>query len=192
MTPLEVFEKYRALKLHFTTKSFDYHKYAGKIKSNSKKFEQTLNKVWAQKLSKHKDVETFLLANIVADPKIYIRDLTDSQRCEKIYLDFVKRNQILGYLFKQELDKIDDIKQACSVAKINHPEIFKKYLSRDISLETLSLMLDITGILPIWDSKMKDDIVWKLEGQKITKFIPFLPKEKNKFKRILVDKIKQI
>ena len=66
MTPFEVYTKYIALKNHFSQERYDYFTYGGKVRAKESSFEIRKDKYFFYKLSKHKDIENFLLANIPA------------------------------------------------------------------------------------------------------------------------------
>lgn len=194
---LSAFETFRivtGLKLHFNAPSYDYTKYSGKsglTKITEQKFESRADNVFFQKLAKHKDCFNFILANVVEDRQVQIRQLAYSDKCDKVYHQWLKRQESLTYIFKSQVNKIDDLKHSFRFSKQNHPKVFQMYLKDELSLETICILLDVIGVVPIWDKKMQDDMVWINEGQKIKKYTPFLPKDKTRFKKIIVEKLHQ-
>ena len=191
MSALECYKEYLALKNHFNQSSYDYFKYNGKIKINQSSFDSRKDKLFFQKLAKHPDVHNFLVANLAADSKVWIRDIAYSESAEKIYKDWSKRQQSLSYTFRQELSKLDSNFDDNLIIKNNeHPILLKKYLGKEISLETICILLEMTGAKKHWDSKMQYDLIWDNTRIKIEKYTPFIKYDKEKIKTILFDYFK--
>jgi hypothetical protein len=60
MTPFESYTTFLALKNHFTTDSYDYIKYNGKVGAKPSSFDVRKDKYQFYKLSKHKDPLKYL------------------------------------------------------------------------------------------------------------------------------------
>lgn len=188
MSALECYKEYLALKNHFSKPSYDYFKYNGKVKVNASSFDSRKDKLFFQKLAKHPDVHSFLIANLAIDSKAWIRDLAYSETAEKTYKDWLKRQQSLTYNFKQELSKLDeDFNNNFLIKDNDHPILLKKFLGSEISLETICILLDLTGAKNHWDKKMQYDLVWDNTRTKIEKYTPFIKYDKEKIKNILLD-----
>ena len=188
MSALECYKEYLALKNHFSKPSYDYFKYNGKVKVNASSFDSRKDKLFFQKLAKHPDVHSFLIANLAIDSKAWIRDLAYSETAEKTYKDWLKRQQSLTYNFKQELSKLDeDFNNNFLIKDNDHPILLKKFLGSEISLETICILLDLTGAKNHWDKKMQYDLVWDNTRTKIEKYTPFIKYDKSKIKNILLD-----
>jgi len=63
----------------------------------------------------------------------------------------------------------------------------KLYLGKEISLETLCLLLEFSGVKQKWDSKMEYDLVWESLKTKIEKYTPFIKYDKVKIIKIALD-----
>ena len=107
MSAFECFKEYVALKNHFSKPTYDYFKYNGKVKLNPSSFDTRKDKLFFQKLAKHPDVQNFLIANLSENERAWIKDLAYSEDAEKVYKTWLKRQQSLSYVFKQELGKLD-------------------------------------------------------------------------------------
>ena len=154
-------------------------------------FDSRKDKLFFQKLAKHPDVHNFLVANLAADSKVWIRDIAYSESAEKIYKDWSKRQQSLSYTFRQELSKLNSNFDENLIIKNNeHPILLKKYLGKEISLETICILLEMTGAKKHWDSKMQYDLIWDNTRIKIEKYTPFIKYDKEKIKTILFDYFK--
>lgn len=187
-TAFECYKEYLALKNHFSRPDYDYFKYNGKIKSNLDSFEKRKDKLFFQKLAKHPDVHNFLVANLSENEKHWIRDLAYSEDAEKTYRNWLKKQQSLTYIFKQELSKLDDNFNNNFNCKSNeHPLLLKKFLGNEISLETLCLLLEFTGAKKHWNSKMQYDLVYDMIRAKVEKYSPFIKADKEKLKKIVLD-----
>jgi len=192
MSPFEVYTDYLAVKRHFTTSSYDYIKYQGKITASVQSFEKRKDKLFFQKLAKHPDVHNFLIANFAVNEKSWIKDLAYSESAEKNYKEWVKKNQSLTYMFTQDLSKLgDDFNEIFACKSNEHPLLLKKFLGGEISLETLCLLLYISGALNYWNKKMQYDLVWSKIKTKIEKYTPFINADLDKLKKICLDKFDQ-
>lgn len=188
MSAFECYKEYLALKNHFSKPDYDYFKYNGKLRVNVDSFNTRKDKLFFQKLAKHPDVHNFLIANLSENEKHWIRDLAYSENAEKTYKNWLKRQQSLSYIFKQELGKLDsDFNHNFIVKNNEHPLLLKLFLAKEISLETLCLLLEFTGAKKHWDSKMQYDLVYDSIKIKIEKYTPFIKADKDKLKKIVLD-----
>lgn len=188
MSAFECFKEYMALKNHFNQPTYDYFKYNGKLKVTADTFNKRRDKLFFQKVAKHDDVHNFLLANFAANEKAWIRDLAYSEQAEKNYKDFIKRQQSLTYVFKNDLGKLDpNFDNNFKIKNNEHPILLKKYLGGEVSLETLCLLIQLVGAKKLWDKKMEYDLVWSGLKVKIEKYTPFIKCDKEKMKEIVVD-----
>lgn len=188
MSAFECYKEYLALKNHFSKPDYDYFKYNGKLKANADSFNTRKDKLFFQKLAKHPDVHNFLVANLSENEKHWIRDLAYSENAEKTYKNWLKRQQSLSYVFKQELGKLDSDFNRNFVVKSNeHPLLLKLFLASEISLETMCLLLEFTGAKKHWDSKMQYDLVYDSIKTKIEKYTPFIRCDREKLRKIVVD-----
>lgn len=188
MSAFECYKEYVALKNHFSKPTYDYFKYNGKMKVNVSSFDKRKDKLFFQKLAKHPDVHNFLIANLSVNEKSWIRELAYSEEAEKTYKDWLKRQQSLSYVFKQELCKLDPKFNDNFLCRNNeHPTLLKLYLGKEISLDTLCLLLDISHAKKHWDSKMQYDLIWDTLRVKVEKYSPFIEYDKDKIKKIVLD-----
>ena len=105
MTPFEAYKTYMALKKHFTSESYDYFKYNGKLKLNQDNFLKRKDKFFYEKLARKNDLVNFLLSNLVLNPNIWIRDLLNDS-AEHNYTNWLKRIQSLTYTISQEASSL--------------------------------------------------------------------------------------
>lgn len=177
------------MKRHFSSDSYDYHKYNGKVKANQHSFDIRKDKYFFYKLSKQKNVEEFLLANFVdGDNDFWIGQLRDD-KCTAAYENYRKRKQALAYVFKEDLSKMkDDFDQNIIVPDNEHPYLLRLYMRKDICIETLTLIDMMVYNYKYWDTKLHDDVIWPQVKTKSLNYRPFMSVDINKYKAIVKDR----
>ena len=190
VTPFETYQHYLSLKNHFTNPKYDFFKYGAKTRASVTSFNKRKDKYWFEKTSrKYSDEEVvdFLVSNFSAadNPQnLWIGEIINSG--ERKYADWMKRQQSLTYLFKEQSNELlsqNDLETLFNCSK-GHPPILKKYLGGEISLETLSIMERIFCFVKKFDKELKDP-VWESVSLKIKKYIPFLNIDVFHHKKIL-------
>jgi len=192
MEPFQVFCEYLALKSHFSNPKYDYFKYNKKVRASLESYHKRRDRYFFEKTSrkyKDKDIVDFFVSNFIASDtsnNIWIGEIIISG--EKNYIEWMKRQQSLTYLFKEQSEelfsqiKLDD---ALSCAK-GHPVILKKYLSGKLFLENLVIYDKILNFSKDFDKKLLDP-VWEMVSLKIRKYSPFINIDVFQYKRILRD-----
>ena len=190
VTPFETYRTYLSMKSHFTNPKYDFIKYGGKSRATMSSFNKRKDKYWFEKTSrKYSDQEIldFLLSNFITanNPQnLWIGEIINSG--ERNYSEWMKRQQSLTYLFKEQLEgllsekKLDEVFD-CSKG---HPPILKKYLGGDLSLETLIILEKIFSFVKNFDKTIKDP-VWETVSLKVKKYIPFININMVYYKKIL-------
>lgn len=194
MNAFDVFKDYVTLKNHFTTKSYDYFKHQGKSRTvTPASFNQRKDKIFFMKLAKHQDPKHFLVANFVESDNVWIGDLAYNELAQENYTRWTKRIQSLSYLFKEDIKKLkEDFDSNFIVKDGQHPPALRLYLRKEITLETLVILIDVVRCFSHWQKNMQDDIVWKDLSHKLVKYKPFLEYDKTKMKNILLDHFKSM
>jgi len=188
MNPYDCYREYLGLKNHFSKPDYDYFKYNGKMRANPASFQKRKDKIFFEKLAKHPEVHDFLVANLADNNKLWIRDLAYTPEPEQTYQTWKKRQQSLGYTFKNEIEKLETPFNNNFICREGeHPVLFRLYLSGSICLETLCILLDLTGAKKHWDSKMKYDPVWDEYSLRVKKYTPFIVYDKDKYRKIVLD-----
>ena len=190
VTPFETYQSYLSMKSHFTNRKYDFFKYGGKSRATMTSFNKRKDKYWFEKTSrKYSDGEIvdFLLANFVTtdNPKnLWIGEIINSG--ERTYADWIRRQQSISYIFKEESSKLlegNKLEELFQIGK-GHPIILKKFLGSDISLETFVIFDIIFAFSEKFDEKLLDP-VWETVSLKIRKYKPFLNINVFNFKKIL-------
>ena len=89
----EVFKLYLAIKLHFTTDTYNYEEYEGKVNCKLETFTKRNDRYFFHKLSKQYDrdnIVDFFVANFIHNNKKWVGNLLQNDGRD-IYLDFKKR-----------------------------------------------------------------------------------------------------
>ena len=190
VTPFETYQSYLSMKNHFTNRKYDFFRYGGNSSATVTSFNKRKDKYWFEKTSrKYSDAEivNFLLANFVTtdNPKnLWIGEIINSG--ERTYSDWMKRQQSMSYMFKEQSNELLDSNNLDEVleCKKGHPIILKRFLGGDISLETFVIFDIIFAFSERFDKKLKDP-VWETVSLKIKKYKPFLNINVFQFKKIL-------
>ena len=183
----DVYVTYLAMKRHFTNDSYDFHKYNGKIKASYDKFQTRNDTFFFYKLSKNKDYVNLMLANMLKNPSIWIRDLCDDA-ANDVYLDWKKKINSLTYLFTSDLNNIDDdYKTNFLVKDGQHPVLVTKFLQRKITLETFAILVHVSNTAEYWEKNITDKIVAKDAIIRAQKYVNFIDLDTKKFKKIVKD-----
>jgi hypothetical protein len=190
VSPYQVYCEYLALKSHFSNPKYDYFKYNKKVRASVTSFNRRTDKYWFEKTSrKYKDEEivNFLVANFVESTsvnQIWIGEIINSG--ERTYADWMRRQQSLTYLFKEQSNELfseTKLEDALNCSK-GHPLVLKKFLSGQLSLETLTIYEKIFHFSKDFDKKLLDP-VWETVSLKIKKYMPFINIDMFSYKKIL-------
>ena len=188
----ETYVYYLALKRHFTS-NYDFVKYNGKVNARVDAFERRKDKFFFFKLSKRKDVKNFILANLLLKPDAWAGSLVDSPEADKVYTEWSKRQQSLSYLFKSDLDELDDdFNSNIIVENGQYPRVLSLYNKKRISIESLVILDDLTGCFKYWDKSITDTIVYPSINKTVNNYKPFIDYDKVKMKKIVLDKYNAI
>ena len=190
VSPFETYQHYLSLKNHFTNPKYDFFKYGAKTRASVTSFNKRKDKYWFEKTSrKYNDNEVvdFLVSNFTAtdNPQnLWIGEIINSG--ERNYAEWMKRQQSLTYLFKEQSNELlseNELESLFNCTK-GHPPILKKFLSGSVSLETLTIFDKVFHFSKNFDRKL-DDPVWETVSLKLKKYSPFLNIDVFQYKKIL-------
>lgn len=176
---------YLALKKHFSSDSYDYKKYNGKIKASFDKFQTRNDAFFFYKLSKKKENHEILLSNILKDPKVWIRDICEDTGYD-VYLNWKKKIDSLNYQFKSDLNKLkEDYKSNFVVPQNGHPYLMSLLLQKQITIETFTILTNISNVFPYWETEIVDKIISGDIIRLSKKYYGFLDIDDKKYKEIV-------
>lgn len=182
------FALYNALRLHFTSPSYDYFKYNGKTNVSKDSFAKNKAKYSFYKLSRKynlTDLKAYYIANFLETDVKWVGDISGLEG-EQNYLKWQTRNQKLTYQFEQDIIHLfDSSDNYLQVDNGNYPPLLLKMMQGEVMVETVAILNDLLGFFPMWQKKIKDDIIWPNWKLKIEKYTPFIQYDKAKFKAIV-------
>jgi alpha-amylase/alpha-mannosidase (GH57 family) len=130
-----------------------------------------------------------MLSNFIKNPKIWVRSLLDDT-AEEVYRAWKKRIDSLTYSFKSELGELkqSSLQDNFTVTDGQMPHVMVLYLQKKISLETFSILAQVTNVYTYWEHNIVDKTVARDIIRLSRKYYPFLNIEKKKFSAIVKDK----
>ena len=182
MNPEECCKLYSAIRAHFTTERYDFIRYNGSIRMSD--------------FSKRKDRYMFkkLVRNVPKkDMKMYIvsafahRDWTSSFWAGDLFNDspFINYTKFFDSgtnMYQKELNSLSlQSKTVFSVKEGEEPLIVQKYMSGDLSIESLTILLHVLKSYDYYDQKLKDDFIWTNVRLLTTKYHSFLDYDRQEF-----------
>ena len=192
MTPYQVYVEYLAQKSHFSNVNYDYFKYNKKVRASAKSFNSRSDKYWFEKTSRKyndKEIVEFLVANFVStdNPQsIWIGEIINSG--ERTYQEWMRRQQSLTYLFKEQSTELFSQAKLENVFDCSkgHPILLKTFLKSELAPEIMVIYDKIFSYISEFDKKLLDP-VWETVSLKIRKYKPFLQIDVFNYKKILRD-----
>tara|TARA_B100000214_G_scaffold372245_1_gene350129 strand:- start:304 stop:900 length:597 start_codon:yes stop_codon:yes gene_type:complete len=190
VTPFETYQHYLSLKNHFTNPKYDFFRYGAKTRATVTSFNKRKDKYWFEKTSRKysdREVVQFLVSNFISSDNpqnLWIGEIINSG--ERNYAEWMKRQQSLTYLFKEQMNTLlsgNELENVFNCSK-GHPVILKKYLAGEISIENVVICEKIFSFREKFDKKL-DDPVWETVSLKIKKYLPFLNIDVFHYKKIL-------
>jgi len=190
VTPFETYQHYLSLKNHFTNPKYDFFRYGAKTRATVTSFNKRKDKYWFEKTSRKysdREVVQFLVSNFISSDNpqnLWIGEIINSG--ERNYAEWMKRQQSLSYLFKEQMNTLlseNELENVFNCSK-GHPVILKKYLAGEVSIENVVICEKIFSFREKFDKKL-DDPVWETVSLKIKKYLPFLNIDVFRYKKIL-------
>jgi len=190
VTSFETYQHYLSLKNHFTNPKYDFFKYGAKTRATVTSFNKRKDKYWFEKTSRKysdKEIVDFLVSNFsnADNPQnLWIGEIINSG--ERVYAEWMKKNQSLTYLFKEQSNELfleNNLETLFDCSK-GHPKILKEFLSGRFSLENFVIYNKIFHFSKNFDKKLSDP-VWETVSLKVKKYDPFININVFKYKTIL-------
>lgn len=187
MTAFEAYTLYLALTRHFTSASYDFVKYNGKVKANEKTFVTRRDKYSFHKLSKHRNPQGLIISNCIKDNCKWVGDLFND-KADDNFTEWEKVVQSITYIFTSEIELLDDKISSNFVMSETSAPLLSMYYRKKISLETLVILMDVFGLFRRWEGRVGNNILWSTTFQLTKKYKPFLNYDREKIKKILKDR----
>jgi len=184
MNSYEAYTLYLAIKLHFTSDSYDFYKHNAKVNSTFNTFLKRNDRFFFHKLTTKYSKEEMLdyfVCNFFHNSKTWIGNLVRADG-ETNYTKWKKFNQAFTYNFRNDCllvrniidgDRIsfDDVFR---VSNGQHPRLLRLLLSEQIGVQTFIILDKILSFCKNWDKEITETIIWPEKSFKITKLKPFV------------------
>jgi len=180
----DVYKTYLAVKLHFTTDTYDYYKYGGKVNTKLDTFTKRKDRYFFHKLSTRyaeDNILDFFVSNFLSDSKGWIGNLLQNDG-KDVYLDFKKRKEAFAYHFKQDCGNIASDFSRRSIlfddgfipTSGQHPRVLRLLIQRKISYQTTIVLNHFLNFTKNWDKEITEKVVWPEISLKVTRLKPFI------------------
>ena len=184
MNSYEAYTLYLAIKLHFTSDSYDFYKHNAKVNSSFNTFLKRNDRFFFHKLTTKYSKEEMLdyfVCNFFHNSKTWIGNLVRADG-ETNYTKWKKFNQSFTYNFRNDClllrniidgDRIsfDDVFR---VSNGQHPRLLRLLLSEQIAVQTFIILDKILSFCKNWDKEITETIIWPEKSFKVAKLKPFV------------------
>lgn len=185
MNGYQAYVMYLALKQHFTSDSYDYHKYNGKVRASLDSYESRHDKYYFQKLAKMHNTEKHLVGNLAYNPGLWIGDLLEDDAIKRGKY-FQRMTESLSYIFKEDLKALEqDFAENFLVQGNKYPRLLDLYLTGQVTIATMVVLEKCTKYISRWDKKIADPIFWPEIKKKILKISGFFSIDEHKYMTIV-------
>jgi hypothetical protein len=182
-----------AIKLHFTKDAFDVFKNRGNIKGTREAFNARNDRYLFEKLARKypvdKDLIQFFVANFAYgnDTSLY-----SYEEAETNLLEWQKRKQSITKTFNDDCATIimTAHKNKLSLNDLFHftsnsyPGILKLFLGKQVSIETVRILDDLTNITEKWKENSSMLFLWESEIRRIEKCKGFVKYDKERVEKV--------
>lgn len=190
-TPEIVKEQFQAVKLHFSSKNYNYNKYEGKVKKSNYKDIVPYSMIAKGKYKT--DFPDFFIPGLFQNPKSNIENFLSEdyintwkywisyQRAPQYYFER-ELLEVRVYLEKNKL-KFDSM---FSVKGNEIPIVYKFIVKNQVSPQTLLYLNQVIEFIDRIDSRITETILFPKVQNRLKKLRTFLkPKEKETLKKIV-------
>ena len=195
MSAFDTYRTYLAVQQHFTRKTYDFFKYNGKVKVSETTFLARKDRYFFEKLSrkfKRDEFMDFIISNYISGSDHWIGNLMSGENLINMK-KWKSRVESLTYTFKEDIMNLNDQEEKLDASldptKGTHPLLYRLWLRKKISLETMVILDDLVGYSKVWekhgDTMLQDHVFL------MNKYRPFLNNsvqiEKSKYRKIVLD-----
>ena len=187
MNGYDLYCTYQAIKLHFTSESYNFFHYDGKTRVSVDAFQKRRDKFLFHRLArKYRDDEMvpFLVANFVHSDDNWTKSLLEDE-AEETYRDWKRTTDSMSKIYVEDLQKVATKETFNDLFKVEDgqfPKLLVHFMQNDVTLETMVILNNIFDFIKIWDKKISDDIIYPKVSRKIRKYGAFLAVNVDKYK----------
>jgi hypothetical protein len=189
----KAYRYYLAIKLHFTTDKFNVFENRGNVKGTREAFNARNDRYIFEKLAmkrpNDKEIIQFFVSNFAYgnDTAIYA-----GQEAEDNFQEWQRRKQSITKVF---IDDLASMITHIETNKLKHSALFnftqdeypvalKMFLGRKITIESLRIIDDLTGIVDKWKDHPTVKYIWDDELRRLIKLTGFVKYDKIKIGKI--------
>ena len=201
MDGFDVYKIYLAIKLHFTSDSYDYFKHNGKTTARLNTFTKRRDRYFFHKLSRSYSSSAcvdYFVAGFIDSDTVWIGDVVGKSGQEN-YTRWQKRIESLSYVFEGDVNtllefieekkiKFDDL---FKVKDGQHPPLVKLYIANKITIESMIILDDILNYTKQFNKQIKETVIWPKKYKLLMNYKPFLKYNTTKMKMIIKKKINE-
>jgi hypothetical protein len=188
--PFRAYQLYNAIKLHFSSASYDAVKYNYKTSSTSQSFYKRKDKYFFSKVGKRftdeKELIGFYVSHFINENS-WIGKMLDN---DDTYNEWLKFMQSLTYEFESQMASLsmqyESFNDLFDLTRSGIPPIVEEHLSRNVRLETLVILDNVTNFVSKIDKHTSDTIIWPSISLKIKKYKKFVYFDEDKARSILL------
>ena len=191
----EVYKTYLAVKLHFTSPTYDYIKYEGKVNAKLDTFTSRNDRYFFHKLStkyKQDEILDFFVANFAKDDKKWVKSLLDNDG-KGNYLEFKKYKESVGYHFRSDCNWLADrfsndsisFNDGFLVSSGQHPPVLRFLIQKKINIQTAIILNSIISYSKNWSKTINERVIWPKIAFKMAKLEGFLKYNKTECQMIM-------
>lgn len=188
MNGYDLYCMYQAIKLHFSTETYNFFLYDGKTRVSIDAFQKRRDKFLFHRLArKYRDEEmvSFLVANFVHSDSNWTKSLLEED-ADATYREWKRVTDSMSKVYLEDLAKVcPDPKQFNNLFKVEDgqfPTLLVSFMQKEVTLETMVILNNIFDFVRIWDKKISDDIIYPKVSRKIRKYGSFLNVDVSKYK----------
>jgi hypothetical protein len=184
VTPFECYELYVAIKTHFQSDTYDFHKFNGKSKATPESYNKRNDRYFFHRLARkypvREELVQFFVANFMTNDGLWIGDACDT-KADEIYRRWKGQTERATYQFEMDINQLIDyckernlrFGQLFAVKKGQHPRLLRLFAQNEISITSFVILNRIYDFFPEWDKRISDDIIYPSIRKKILKYSGF-------------------
>ena len=189
MNGYDLYCTYQAIKLHFSSESYNFFHYDGKTRVSIDAFQKRRDKFLFHRLArKYRDDEMvpFLVANFVHSDDNWTKSLLEEE-AEQTYREWKRVTDSMTKIYVEDLQKIATKETFNDLFKVDDgqfPKLLNLFMQKEVTIETMVILNNLFNFIKIWDKKISDDIIYPKISRKIRKYGAFLSVNTAKYKEL--------
>jgi hypothetical protein len=190
MNGYDVYSVYQAIKLHFTSKDYNFFTYNGKTRVSVDAFQKRKDKYNFHKLARkysETEIVPFFVANFAYNDSQWSKSLLQDD-AEELYATWKKITEAMSYNFISDIKLLmenrtgKEFNDLFKVTNGEYPVLLTKVMQKEVSLETLVILDKLFNVIAKWDKQIEDTFIYPKLSMKIKKYGAFLNVDTAKYK----------